>query len=213
MPSATHARTVADRCRKATFEAPGSLVRGTVRISTSKPAPFWGRQRKRTFQVTKSWSKAMTSKWKYRISVRAVILSLCTLFSLSSNLTSEERPERPINEQALVAACAPGLPHKSTKTPTSPGPHSMRAGSAMSLRRGSLPTWETSRLARGSQLLSHSVRIAPLHLIKARLVNQALTLGEGRNQPAALLQHALIAQCAQHRLHALHRALKSSVGV
>ena len=72
---------------------------------------------------------------------------------------------------------------------------------------------ETSRLARGSQLLSHSVRIAPLHLIKARLVNQALTLGEGRNQPAALLQHALIAQCAQHRLHALHRALKSSVGV
>ena len=76
MPSATHARTVADRCRKATFEAPGSLVRGTVRISTSKPAPFWGRQRRRAFQVTKSWSKAMTSKWKYRISVRAVILSL-----------------------------------------------------------------------------------------------------------------------------------------
>src|SRR6478752_8224646 len=66
MPSATHARTVADRCRKATFEAPGSLVRGTVRISTSKPAPFWGRQRRRAFQVTKSWSKAMTSKWKYR---------------------------------------------------------------------------------------------------------------------------------------------------
>src|SRR5208282_2225166 len=29
---------------------------------------------------------------------------------------------------------------RSTKTPTSPGPHSMRAGSAMSLRRGSLPT-------------------------------------------------------------------------
>jgi CheY-like chemotaxis protein len=28
----------------------------------------------------------------------------------------------------------------STKTPTLPGPHSMRAGSAMSLRRGSLPT-------------------------------------------------------------------------
>jgi nitrite reductase/ring-hydroxylating ferredoxin subunit len=28
MPLATHARTVADRCRKATFEAPGSLVRG-----------------------------------------------------------------------------------------------------------------------------------------------------------------------------------------
>src|SRR6476660_10299449 len=70
MPSATHARTVADRCRKATFEAPGSLVRGTVRISTSKPAPFWGRQRRRAFQVTKSWSKAMTSKWKYRISER-----------------------------------------------------------------------------------------------------------------------------------------------
>ena len=60
-----------------------------------------------------------------------------SLFSLSSNLTSEERPERPINEQALVAACAPGLPHS---TPTSPGPHSMRAGSAMSLRRGSPPT-------------------------------------------------------------------------
>jgi hypothetical protein len=32
------------------------------------------------------------------------------LFSLSSNLTSEERPEHPINEQALVAACA-CLPH------------------------------------------------------------------------------------------------------
>ena len=76
MPSATPARTVADRCRKATFKAPGSLVRGTVRISTSKPALFWGRQRRRAFQVTKSWSKAMTSKWKYRISVRAVILSL-----------------------------------------------------------------------------------------------------------------------------------------
>jgi len=76
MPSATHARTVADRCRKATFEAPGSLVRGTVRISTSKPALFWDRQRRRAFQVTMSWSKAMTSKWKYRISVRTVILSL-----------------------------------------------------------------------------------------------------------------------------------------
>src|SRR6202011_5639636 len=35
-----------------------------------------GRQRRRAFKVTKSWSKAMTSKWKYRISVRAVILSL-----------------------------------------------------------------------------------------------------------------------------------------
>ena len=34
MPSATPARTVADRCRKATFKAPGSSVRGTVRIST-----------------------------------------------------------------------------------------------------------------------------------------------------------------------------------
>jgi hypothetical protein len=34
MPSATPARTVADRCRKATFKAPGSPVRGTVRIST-----------------------------------------------------------------------------------------------------------------------------------------------------------------------------------
>ena len=32
------------------------------------------------FQVTKSWSKAMTSKWKYRISVRAVILSLSSYF-------------------------------------------------------------------------------------------------------------------------------------
>ena len=29
MPSATPARTVADRCRKATFKAPGSPVRGT----------------------------------------------------------------------------------------------------------------------------------------------------------------------------------------
>jgi hypothetical protein len=27
---------------------------------------FWGRQRRRAFQATKSWSKAMTSKWKYR---------------------------------------------------------------------------------------------------------------------------------------------------
>ena len=26
-----------------------------------------GPQRRRTFQVTKSWSKAMTSKWRYRI--------------------------------------------------------------------------------------------------------------------------------------------------
>ena len=52
---------------------------------------------------------------------------------------------------------------------------------------------ETSRLARGSRLLSHSVRIAPLHLVEARLVNQALTLGEGRDQPSALVQHALIA--------------------
>jgi|SRR5690349_17438089 hypothetical protein len=50
----TPARTVADRCRKATFKAPGSPVRGTVRISTSKPALFWGRQRRRAFQVTKS---------------------------------------------------------------------------------------------------------------------------------------------------------------
>src|SRR5260370_21903222 len=39
MPSATHARTAADRCRKATFEAPGSLLRGTEPISASKPAP------------------------------------------------------------------------------------------------------------------------------------------------------------------------------
>ena len=39
-------------------------------------ALFWGRQRRRAFQVTKSWSKAMTSKWKYRINVRAVIFSL-----------------------------------------------------------------------------------------------------------------------------------------
>src|ERR1700719_3357545 len=76
MPLATHAHTVADRCRKATFEASGSLVHGTGGISTSKPALFWGRQRRRAFQVTKSWSKAMTSKWKYRISVPAVILSL-----------------------------------------------------------------------------------------------------------------------------------------
>jgi hypothetical protein len=76
MLSATHARTVADRCRKATSEAPGSLVRGTVRISTSKPALFWGHQRRRAFQVTMSWSKAMTSKWKYRISIRTIILSL-----------------------------------------------------------------------------------------------------------------------------------------
>jgi hypothetical protein len=35
-------RLAADRCRKATFKAPGSPVRGTVRISTSKPALFWG---------------------------------------------------------------------------------------------------------------------------------------------------------------------------
>ena len=36
------------------FKAPGSPVRGTVRISTSKPSLFWGRQRRRAFQVTKS---------------------------------------------------------------------------------------------------------------------------------------------------------------
>ena len=30
-------------------------------------ATVWGRQRRRAFQVTKSWSKAMTSKWKYKI--------------------------------------------------------------------------------------------------------------------------------------------------
>ena len=41
-----------------------------------KTGAVLGRQRRRAFQVTKSWSKAMTSKWKYRISVRAVILSL-----------------------------------------------------------------------------------------------------------------------------------------
>ena len=62
------------------FKAPGSPVRGTVRISTSKPSLFWGRQRRRAFQVTKLWSKAMTSQWKYRISVRAVILSLSSYF-------------------------------------------------------------------------------------------------------------------------------------
>ena len=66
---------------------------------------------------------------------------------------------------------------------------------------------------RGSELFSHRVRIAPLHLVEARLVNQALTLGEGRDQPSALVQHALIAQCAQRRLHAPHRALKSCIGV
>jgi hypothetical protein len=66
---------------------------------------------------------------------------------------------------------------------------------------------------RGSELLWHHVGIAPFHLVEARLVNQALTLGEGRDQPSALVQHALIAQCAQRRLHALHRALKSCVGV
>ena len=41
-----------------------------------KTGAVLGRQRRRAFQVTRSWSKAMTSKWKYRISVRAVILSL-----------------------------------------------------------------------------------------------------------------------------------------
>ena len=43
---------------------------------------------------------------------------------------------------------------QSTKTPTSPGPHSMRAVSAMSLRRGSLPTsWAPSlRMGRASRL-------------------------------------------------------------
>jgi len=64
-----------------------------------------------------------------------------------------------------------------------------------------------------SEWLSHSVRIASLHLVEARLVDEALTLGEGRDQPSALVQDALIAQCAQRRLHALHRALKSCVGV
>src|SRR6476620_7145498 len=91
MPSATPARTVADRCRKATFKAPGSIVRGTVRISTSKPALLWGRQRRRAIQVTKSWSKAMTSKWKYRISVRAVILSLSYFFLPYCELDQRER--------------------------------------------------------------------------------------------------------------------------
>src|SRR5260370_41725609 len=41
-------RTVVGRRRS---KAPGSPVRGTVRISTSKPALFWGRQRRRAFQV------------------------------------------------------------------------------------------------------------------------------------------------------------------
>ena len=38
MPAATPPRTVADRCRKATFKAPGSPVRGTVRIRPTYPA-------------------------------------------------------------------------------------------------------------------------------------------------------------------------------
>ncbi len=66
---------------------------------------------------------------------------------------------------------------------------------------------------RGSELFSHRVRIAPLHLVEARLVNQALTLGEGRDQPSTFVQHTLFAQCAQRRLHAPHRALKSCIGV
>jgi hypothetical protein len=46
-----------------------------------------------------------------------------------------------------------------------------------------------SETARGLQeiLLLPSVGIAPLHFIEERLVNQALALGEGRNQPTALL--------------------------
>ena len=36
MPSATPARTVADRCRKATFKAPGSPVRGRCRLIPTK---------------------------------------------------------------------------------------------------------------------------------------------------------------------------------
>ena len=51
-----------------------------------KTGAVLGRQRRRAFQVTKSWSMAMTSKWKYRISVRAVILSLSYFVFLSSNL-------------------------------------------------------------------------------------------------------------------------------
>src|ERR1700751_2550352 len=70
-----------------------------------------------------------------------------------------------------------------------------------------------SSVALSKELLSHSVRITPLHFVEARLVNQPLTLGEGCDQPSTLFQHALIAQCTQRRLHALHRGLKSCVGV
>ena len=91
MPLATHARTVADRCRKATFEAPGSLVRGTVRVSTSKPALFWDRQRKRAFQVTMSLSKAMTSKWKYRISVHRKMVVWVKVMPRSSIIWNRSR--------------------------------------------------------------------------------------------------------------------------
>ena len=38
---------------------------GTARISTENGRRL-GRQRRRAFHVTKSWSKAMTSKWRYR---------------------------------------------------------------------------------------------------------------------------------------------------
>jgi hypothetical protein len=62
------------------------------------------------------------------------------LFSLSSNLTSEERPERPINEQALVAAAARLVFLTVHEDADFVRAALDAAGSAMSLRRGSLPT-------------------------------------------------------------------------
>jgi hypothetical protein len=42
MPSATHARTWRTAVGRRRSRHPGSLVRGTVRISTSKSVLFWG---------------------------------------------------------------------------------------------------------------------------------------------------------------------------
>src|SRR5580693_6016252 len=47
MPSATPVRTVADRCRKATFKAPESPVRGTVRIFATGISPRDGCENRR----------------------------------------------------------------------------------------------------------------------------------------------------------------------
>jgi len=77
---------------------------------------FWGRQRRRAFQVTKSWSKAMTSKWKYRI-LQAPQQTRSQALSKVNTNTASTRTSRPSPRRLtlLKVDTTPALQHLPSK--------------------------------------------------------------------------------------------------